>query len=106
MSYARRLLRVVSWVPGAAPAGRGEVKRPATYTVSSTTACDQATPSIWTVGSESAVTVVGVSGSAGFSGAESARATPGASTPPRTPPTTAALATPATSDRTHGRVDI
>ncbi|MEZ5248708.1 MAG: hypothetical protein R2713_05655 [Ilumatobacteraceae bacterium] len=37
-----------------------------------TTSCVQATPSICTVGSASAVTVTGVAGSAGFAGAESA----------------------------------
>jgi hypothetical protein len=63
-----------------------------------TTTCDQTTPSICTVGRASAVTVAGVPGSAGSSGAESARAVP-VRAPPAAPPTSRQLSTPATSAR-------
>src|SRR3954453_10350722 len=52
------LPRGVLFVPAAAPAGRALAKLPPTYTVFPTTTCAQATPSIWTVGSASAVTVL------------------------------------------------
>src|ERR1044072_1008059 len=54
------------------PAGRAVVKLPPAYTRFPTMACDQTTPLICTVGSASALTVVGVPGSLGFWGAESA----------------------------------
>src|SRR5689334_23121440 len=55
MSYASRLLRAVRFVPAAAPAGRALLNLPPAQTVLPTTACDQTTPSICTVGNASAV---------------------------------------------------
>lgn len=65
MSYARMLVRAVVFAPGAAPAGRAFVKLPPTYTVFPMTTCDQTTPSTWTVGSASLLTVAG-SGAVGM----------------------------------------
>ena len=95
-------MRTVSWVPAAAPAGRALVNFPVAYTVLPTTTCDQTTPLICTVGSASAVTVAGVAGFLGSSGAESAWAVAGPrrpSAPPANsrlnPPAMHRLATPA-----------
>ena len=74
MLYASRLDRVVSLLPAAEPDGRALLKLPVTYTVLPTVTWAQATPSICTVGSASAVTVAGVPAG----GAESARAGPAA----------------------------
>ena len=62
MSYARRFERGVSFVPAAAPAGRALENEPAAYTTLPTTAWSHTMPLICTVGSESAVTVVGSPG--------------------------------------------
>ncbi|OMQ16486.1 hypothetical protein A7K94_0202180 [Modestobacter sp. VKM Ac-2676] len=61
-----------------------------------TTTCDQATPLIWTVGSASAVTVVGVAAE-GAGGAESARAAAGVSS--ASAPATSRMLSPAESVR-------
>jgi hypothetical protein len=54
------LVRGVSFVPKGDPAGRAELKLPPAKTMLPTTACDQTTPLICTVGNPSAVTVAGV----------------------------------------------
>src|SRR6187551_816276 len=59
------LARGVSSVPIGAPAGRAEVKDPTAYTVSPMIVWSQITPSIWTVGSASALTVESVVGGSG-----------------------------------------
>src|SRR3712207_1127767 len=90
------LCRHTSPTPAGAPAGRAVLNRPATYTVLPTTTCAHATPLICAVGSGSAVTVTGVVGFAGSSGAESARATLGARTA-RPPASRSVLTSPARS---------
>ena len=81
MSKASRFARGVRFVPAAAPAGRALLKRPPAYTVLPTTAWDQTTPSICTVGSRSAVTVVAGGWMMG-AGAACAGAAPASTSPP------------------------
>src|SRR3954453_7926385 len=76
MLYARKLLRGVVFDPAGDPAGLAAVNLPATYTVSPTTTCAQATPFIWTVGSAVAPTVAGEAGLVGSGGIVSAAAGP------------------------------
>ncbi len=88
MSNASRLPRGVRLVPAAAPAGRAFVKLPPAYTVLPTMACDQTTPSTWTVGSASAVTALAGRGARGAAAAE---ATPLECPTAAAPSTTAAV---------------
>jgi len=87
------------FVPAAEPAGRAFAKLPPPYTVLPTTACDQTTPSICTVGNASAVTVL-ADGCA--TGAGSADAAGASATLTANPATTVAAATNDTTRRPEG----
>src|SRR3954451_1707131 len=88
--------RAVWLVPAADPAGRAWLNFPVTYTRLPTTTCAQATPSIWTVGRASALTVVCVTGG---TGAVSASAGPDCSNGTASASVTVATKLPATRRR-------
>jgi len=95
-------VRGVVFEPAGDPAGRAVPNLPATYTVSPTTVCAQATPSIWTVGSAVAPTVGGDAGSLGSGGIVSADA--GAPIPP--PMRSSALSTAVSNPSARARRDF
>src|SRR3954470_6129477 len=88
--------RAVWLVPAADPAGRAWLNFPVTYTRLPTTTCAQATPSLWTVGRASALTVVCVTGG---TGAVSASAGPDCSNGTASASVTVATKLPATRRR-------
>src|SRR3954454_11100768 len=88
--------RAVWLVPAADPAARAWVNFPVAYTRLPTTTCAHATPSIWTVGRASALTVVCVTGG---TGAVSASAGPDCSNGTASASVTVATKLPATRRR-------